>query len=189
MIDDQLALVAQHFEDVWRVRGSECPLLGPPDRLTDLGQHFRVLEFAPGPEHDMWGYATCGMGFGIPSPPLELFIHSRRQSPGLADLLTLVAHYHRTAKHLWYGHTVNFGRPWLPSSRCEYGLLSLPYLDGAALEVLKGPGPVGEVRFSWLVPITKEERDFKSEIGLDELERRFEHARFDYLDPRRASVV
>lgn len=105
--------------------------------------------------------------------------------PRIVELLTVVAHYHRNGHRLGLGHTVNFGEPWLPGSACTRGLISLPYLDGEALEWLDEP----RVRFLWLIPVTDDEVAFKAEHGLDALEERFEAAAFDYLDPLRASVV
>lgn len=67
---------------------------------------------------------------------IELHIKSPVQSTSLVELLTVVAHYHCTATSLGVGHTVNFGRSWLPDSLCSYGLVSLPYLDGSPLEEL-----------------------------------------------------
>ena len=121
------------------------------------------------------------------SEPIELHLFSPVESPAHVELLTAIAHYHRTAARLGVGHTVNFGRPWLPGSRCTHGLISLPYLDGPTLELLSGNDVT--VRFLWLIPITPRELEFKKERGLDALERRFEEAEFRYLDPRRESVV
>jgi hypothetical protein len=104
---------------------------------------------------------------------------------GAAKILTAVAHYHRTGERLGLGHTVNFGQPWVAGSGCTHGLISLPYLDGPALEWLVELG----VRFLWLIPITAAELAFKRKHGLDALEERFERASFDYLDPERPSVV
>jgi hypothetical protein len=118
---------------------------------------------------------------------VELHLVSPLAAPAHVELLTAIAHYHRTGAKLGCGHTVNFGRPWLPGSRCTHGLISLPYLDGPNLEVLELEA--GIVRFLWLIPITKEEVEFKKVRGLEALEARFEQASFDYLDPRRKSVV
>lgn len=120
---------------------------------------------------------------------LELHILARESDATVADrdlveLLTVIAHFHRTGQRLGLGHTVNFGRPWLLSSPCSYGLVSLPYLDGPALEWLDEP----RVRFLWLIPITADERAFKKARGLEALEAQFEAAGFDFLDPARASV-
>lgn len=125
-----------------------------------------------------------------PVDPVGLEIHSfcRPQEAGAANLieiLTATAHYHRTARVLDLGHSVNFGKPWVPGSSCSYGVLSLPFLDGPSLEWLEEP----RVRFLWLIPVTEAEIAFKKASGMDALEERFEEAEFDYLDPFRASVV
>ncbi|MEE3715750.1 suppressor of fused domain protein [Tumidithrix elongata RA019] len=102
-------------------------------------------------------------------------------------MLTVVAHYHRTEASLADGHTVNFGRPWLPDSYCDRGLISLPYLDGSELEntVIEG----ANVRFLWLIPVTLKEVNYKKKEGLEALEEKFEVSHFNYLDPYRQSVV
>ncbi len=105
------------------------------------------------------------------------------------ELLTVIAHYHRTGRELGLAHTVNFGRPWLPGSACEFGVLSRPYLDGQELEFLELSAATTPVRCLWLVPITRDEATFAKQNGLDALEREFERADLDYLDPNRASVV
>ena len=119
---------------------------------------------------------------------LELHLFSPVQTEDNVELLTVIAHYHRTGSMLALGHTVNFGRPWLPGSVCEYGLISLPYLDGPKLEHFYTDDG-SSVRFLWLLPITKAERDYKKSFGLEELERRFDAASVDYLNPNRQSVV
>jgi hypothetical protein len=120
---------------------------------------------------------------------LELFALSRKSEETLVELLTAVAHYHRTGAPLGVGHTVNIGRPWFPDSHCtcDHGLLSLPYPFGPKLEWLETRG--GRVRFLWLLPITKSEVEFKKTEGLEALEQRFEESGLDFLDPVRRSVV
>lgn len=113
--------------------------------------------------------------------PIESELH--------VELLTVVAHYHLTGARLGLGHTVNFGRSWLPGSECSYGMLSLPYLDGPVLEYLRVPGIQQRIRFFWLIPITQREREYKKRNGMEALEEKFEESKFDYLDPARCSVV
>lgn len=103
----------------------------------------------------------------------------------IVEILTAVAHFHRTGSHLGLEHSVNFGKPWYPKSLCTYGLISLPYLDGPELEFMKNP----TVRFLWLIPITQPEVTFKKKFGMEKLEERFEQAQFNYLNPLRPSVV
>jgi hypothetical protein len=155
----------------------------------ELPAAFCVLEFAPSRARGMWTYATCCMSLPTDEQRIELHLFSPVQSERHGELLTVVAHYHRTGAPLGLGHTVNFGRPWLPRSNCEHGLISLPYLDGPRLEEFHLQAGGGRVECLWLVPITRGERQFKIDHGLKALERRFEAAKFNYLDSLRASVV
>jgi hypothetical protein len=111
-------------------------------------------------------------------------VDTDRAADSVIELLTVVAHFHRTGERLGMGHTVNFGRTWLPCATCTHGLLSLPYLDGPRLEWLQKP----RVRFLWLIPLTADEVAFKKANGLNALEEKLEASGFDYLDPQRASV-
>jgi len=63
----------------------------------------------------------------------------------------------------------------------------LPYLDGPALEWLELPEK--KIRFLWLIRIAPAEAEFRKRHGLKELEARMEAMNFDYLDPKRQSVV
>ena len=148
---------------------------------------FRVLEFAPTLVRSSWTYATCGMSSAEAPFLLELHLFSAQRSAELVDLVTAVAHYHQTAHALGLGHTVNFGVPWQPGSACSYGLVSLPYLDGPALEKMTYQSR--EVHCLWLVPITQAERDFKAVHGVEALEDLFEKAGLDYLNSTRTSVT
>lgn len=71
----------------------------------------------------------------------------------------------------------------------SFGLISLPYLDGPSLEILRHPLYARDVRLLWLIPITAEEQELKKGQGLAALEDRLEAANFDYADPLRSSVV
>lgn len=152
-----------------------------------LRQECRVFEYAPSAQTFCWVYATCGMTPGNETGLLELFLLSPVKTKCHVELLTAIAHYHQTGASLSLGHTVNFGRPWLDESRCSFGLISLPYSFGPSLENGRIAGKT--VRVLWLVPITLEERAFKSAFGLDALEALFEKQKFNYLDPARTSVV
>ena len=135
----------------------------------------------------MWTYATCGMSLPGDHHPVELHLFSNIRSDTLVELLFTVAHFHRTGAKLDLWHTVNFGRPWLGTSACSFGLVSLPYLDGPDLENFECMG--GSAKFFWLIPITKEELDLKKRGGVEALETQFEAACFDYSEPMRASVA
>ncbi len=176
--------IEEHYTTVWSrpleiVRWDKGP-------IHELPADFRVLVFRRSPE--MMAYATRCMSQPGDHEALEIHALCRPQEAGLAELaeiLTAVAHYHRNGSALALGHSVNFGKPWVSGSSCTYGLLSLPYLDGPALEWLDEP----RVRFLWLIPVTEAEVAFKKRHGLEALEQRFEDAHFNFIDPFRASVV
>ena len=121
--------------------------------------------------------------------PLELFLFSPVKHTPHAELLTVIAHYHCTGESLGLGHTVNFGRPWMENSTCDHGLISLPYLDGPSVEWCESGQGERDIRCLWLMPITAAERDYVKLYGLDALERRFEDAQVNYVNPVRESVV
>jgi hypothetical protein len=77
----------------------------------------------------------------------------------------------------------------MPGSHLTYGLISRPYCDGPALERLPGANPGRDVSALWLLPITKSERDFKKEFGVERLEALFDQAGLQYANPQRPSVV
>ncbi len=179
--------IAEHYAAVWSNMSEEKRWDRGP--VSELPASFRVLEFPPSASRTCWTYATCCMSQPDDASRLELHLFSPIQSPEHVELLTVIAHFHRTGSWLALGHTVNFGRPWLPGSACEYGLISLPYLDGVVLENFRTAEAGHEVHFLWLIPITRPERDFKKANGLEALEQRFDAAQFDYLNPARPSVI
>ena len=185
MDSNEIAAIKRHYENCWGARSEVADFKEGPS--WQLPQGFGVLVFHPNDRRKMWTYATCGMSQQADAVPLELHLFSPVQTGLHAELLTAVAHYHVTGEYLDVGHTVNFGRGWLPISRCDYGLISLPYLDGPTLEWYDGPSR--RIRFLWLIPITKSEREFKKLKGLEALEARFGETKFNYLDPSRQSVV
>ena len=156
---------------------------GPTHQLPD---GFHVLRFAPSRATQLFAFATCGMA--IADGAVECFLLSPVADESQVELLTAIAWFHASGTRLAVGHTVNFGRAWLPDSGCTHGLLSLPYLHGPPLEWFRF-GEHDAAQVLWLIPITKLERDFKAQHGLEALESRFESAAFDYANPRRSSVV
>jgi hypothetical protein len=183
---DYCGEIVRHYERVWLNRGtSRVWRLGP---VHELPRDFCVLEFAPTRTRDMWTYATRCMSHPTEDDAIELHLFSRVQSELHVELLTVIAHYHRTHT-LGLGDTVNFGRPWMNDSKCTYGLISLPYLDGLALEEFSLPELGRIVRCLWLIPITKSEVEYKITLGLEALEHRFDESHFDFLNPHRGCVI
>jgi Suppressor of fused protein (SUFU) len=182
---DWRAAIERHYEQNWGRAGVQSQFCAGP--VHQLPSDFGVLKFAPNPARGMWTYATRCMSQPQDDDSVELHMFSPVESDEIAELLFAVAHYHRTESALGLGHSVNFGRPWLDGSRCEHGLVSLPYLDGPQLENLSVKFKT--VKFYWLVPITRAEVEFKKANGLEALERKFEDGNLDYLDPNRRSLA
>lgn len=180
---DRDTFLLRHYQSCW---GSHRAVHGF-DRGRAIPQQVRVVEFAPTDRTFCWVYATIGLSLATAPSPIELFLLSPSQSSLHVELLTAIAYYHQTGEQLGLGHTVNFGRPWLPHSQCDHGLISLPYTFGPSLEW--AVNKQGRTRVLWLVPITQGERAFKVNAGQDALEDLFESRGFNYLDPARPSVV
>jgi hypothetical protein len=178
--------IAEHYRQCWGEAG--VPRKWERGPISQLPVNFQILVFAPTHRRAGWTYATSGMATDLTTgPALELYLISPVETNLHVELLTVVAHYHRTGAPLGLGHTVNFGRAWLPGSLCDHGLISLPYLDGPSLEWLDTEK--GSIRFLWLIPITNAEVAYKKAQGLEALEARFEESQFNYLNPTRASVA
>lgn len=156
--------------------------------VRELPPEFHILRFQPKARGDTWIYVTCGMSDASFEAPLELHLFSPSEYEGHVELLTAVAHFHRTGARLGLEHTVDFGRGWFAGSECSCGLVSLPYIDGPELERPQAP-PLAAARCLWLIPITERERAFKRKHGLETLEQEFERTKFNYLDAARPSVV
>lgn len=90
----------EHYTCNW---GPEYNVLTwPKGPYKDLGDHFRVLEFPPTAERNMWAYATIGMSGLHDEFALELHMFSGEQDETLVESLIVVAHYHRFGASL--GH-------------------------------------------------------------------------------------
>lgn len=177
-------LIDRHYFESWSAPKEVVQWERGP--VNDLPSDFRILEMTRAVDMDV--YATRCMSQADDVRRLELHVLCRpedKRRAALVEILTAVAHYHRTGSELGLGHSVNFGKPWVDGSECTYGLISLPYLDGPSLEWMAEP----LVRFLWLIPVTLAEVEFKKEQGMEALEEKFEAAQFNFLDPFRASVV
>ncbi len=177
--------VIDHYKKNW---GNDYRIMQWEGVMKEKFKEFFILEYPPTANREMWTYATCGMSDFEYKKPIELHIFSDSQDNSLSELLTIVSYYHKTEAKLSLNHTVNFGRPWKPNSKCSFGLISLPYLDGPDLEILSVK-EVASVSFYWLIPITKDEVEFKKAKGVENLEEKFDNPQFNYLDPLRESIV
>lgn len=176
--------VSEHYSAVWKAN----PKIylwekGPVEKLSF---EFRVLEYSPVDSRGLWTYATCGMSSLSDDFPVELHICSSKQDTGLIELLTSIAYYHKNEAAIGLNHTVNFGKPWQDNSTCEYGFVSLPYLDGPALEDFQYGNK--QIKCYWLIPVTRSEVEYKNKYGTEALEQKFD-AGLDFIDPKRNSNV
>lgn len=182
MLSPRSLEIQKHYETAF---GSTATAIkfdkGPVHQLPN---DFCVFEVPPGSKSKVWIYATCGMSFGD-SKPIEVFLISPKKAPELVELFYAIAHFHLTGEHLDSGHTVNFGRPWLPGSRCDYGILST--MEGAKVQWANIEKK--KVHFLWLIPITKAEREYKIKFGVDALDKKFVEKDVDCEDPLRQSAI
>jgi len=177
------AEIEAHYARNWVSTGVPCLFNKGP--VADLPPDFAVLKFPPREQRQMWTFATRCLGQDSDREPIELHCFSATDAAPLVEMLYTVAHFHRTVTNLCLGHTVNIGKGWWEGSPLKYGLISLPYLDGPALECMEGHAR----RFLWFIPLLEREVEFKRCMGFEALEQALERQGFDYLDPFRASVV
>lgn len=182
---DLIKKIEEHYLINW----GECAeyIFNDKEPIHNLLPFFKVLKFKPNEKRNSWIYATCGMSGKDKEQGLELFILAPTENNFLINLLVAIAHYYASGNMLGLGHTVNFGCAWYENSKCDHGLISLPYLDGPELEWLETKSM--NIRFLWLIPITEKELRYKKENGLEALENIFEETEFNYIDPFRDSVV
>ncbi len=175
-----------HYEGFWNSKGELISFNKGP--IHELPEYFSIMRIAPTKDRNIWIYSNVGMSWKIlEKAKIELFLLSPYKDDSIIELLTVICHYHHTGPGLNWLHTINFGRPWLSDSLCCYGLLSLPYLYGPKLENFGYQNT--QIRCLWLLPITKQEVEFRKKHGTDELEKLFEDKKLDYLNPHRESIV
>lgn len=159
-----------------------------PGPILATNPHFRALRVAPKSSGGLWTYVSVGGWAATPdlSHGLEFIVTVPAETPRAVELLAMTVYYHHRGQ-LGLGHTYPIGEPWLPDSRCDHILVSLPYPFGPELQ----RGHVGDrhVDFLWLLPITKAEREFKVANGLEALEERFDAAGLRYCEVERTSVA
>jgi hypothetical protein len=163
--------------------------IGQPKTL-ELLSRLRIAKFEPNAKEDEdWTYVSIGAWefSNNENEALEFVILAPFETPRIAELLTMAVNYHRT-QHLGFEHVFPIGEGWLEDSECDHFLVSLPYPLGVEFGICH----VSEnfhVRFAWLLPITKAEKDFMKFHSLEELEKKFEEAEIEYSNPKRKSVI
>src|ERR1700761_1678973 len=185
--DDTCGALAEHVRRNFQGKVIEAFTweAGP---IREQNPHFRALRIEPGEQSGVWTYASVGAWAATKDQGrgLEFIIAAPVQDPRAVELLAMTA-YSPQGRTLGLGHTLPIGQPWLPGSRCDHLLVSLPYPWGPDLQTCH----VGDrhVDFLWLLPITQEERDFRAAHGLEALESLFDERELRYWDPHRPSAT
>ncbi|HOX45377.1 MAG TPA: suppressor of fused domain protein [Myxococcota bacterium] len=177
------------IEHYARWLGTPGALESPKERRRrEMPGDYRVLVARP----RGWGgkhfYLTCGMSRPDDERKLELFLIANTYDQSLVDLLSAVAAFHIHGERLGLEHTVDFGEPWLPGSKCTCGYISWPYLLGGS-PFAKMKSEHGTTYVLCLIPITPEERRVKIESGAEALELLFDEGKVDLADPLRDSLA
>ncbi|MDO9455981.1 suppressor of fused domain protein [Nocardioides sp.] len=159
--------------------------MGP---ISETNPHFRVLRVPPQARGDAWTYITVGGWAATEGQQrgTEFILCTATDDMRAVELLAMTVFYNEGGK-LGTGHVLPISEPWLPRSRCDRLLVSLPYPYGPDLQTCH----VGDlhVDFLWLIPITEAERDYRNSAGLEALETRFDEVQLAYWDATRASAV
>lgn len=116
--------IEAHYAENWRApRESLRWGTGPIDELP---ADFRVLVVSR--SADTVAFATRCMSVaadaGPPGDSRAVQTQQKHHGTNLPEILTAVAHYHRTGSRLGLGHSVNFGMPWMVGSACTHGVMS-----------------------------------------------------------------
>lgn len=153
--------------------------------------YLSVLEAKALDKGEYWHYMSSCAGRieGDGNYKLEFCLQVAEQNSMHVELISMVAYMHRDkSHHLNVGHTVKIGRPFVPGSRLDRLLISLPYPYGSDFEYAHLSNG-SHARILWLLPISESEDNFCHSAGLDALEEKFEEQHVDYLDAFRPSVV
>jgi len=175
-------LALEHYGRYWKVTPRLRTLDAGPTR--DLPPWFAVAEFHTG---DIWRYATVGMSAGAHGG-VETYLISPDQNDRAVEILFSLTRFHLTGKSVGLAHTVNFGMPLWGGSQLDHGYLSYPYLENEGFLYIDRGG-ARSTGILWLIPITREEREFKRQRGANALESLFEEHQLDCADPFRRSVL
>lgn len=152
--------------------------------------NFTVTRVSPNSDSEPWIYITNGCLHmdSIENGRQEFFLMSPIESPRHIETLTMLASYYISSeKLLGIGDSVDIGRAWIEDSNFNHLLISLPYPYGPDLEVCNLKN--FKVRYRWLLPISASENDYLRNTGLEALEKKFEDAEIDFLNPTRPSVI
>ncbi len=153
---------------------------------------FAVVRVAPpiGAPGGAWIHLTAGAsaapmedGYG-----LEFVLLTHAPEKLAAKLLAMVANLHADERYpLSLGQTLEVGHGWLPGASADHLLVTLPTFFDPELEWLSDR--THNIRFIWLVPVTRAEAGFARKHGPLPLQEKLGAARVDVAALVRPSVV
>jgi len=153
---------------------------------------FAVVRVAPaaGAADAPWIHLPAGAslapledGYGI-----ELVLLTRAPERIAVKLLAMVANLHADERYpLSLGQTLEVGHGWLPGASADHLLVALPTIFDPELEWLSDRER--NIRFIWLVPITRREAEFARKNGPVPLQEKLGAARADLTALVRESVI
>jgi hypothetical protein len=151
-----------------------------------------VVRVAPaaGAPAPTWIHLTAGAsvapmedGYG-----LEFVLLTHAPEKLAAKLLAMVANLHADERYpMSLGQTLEVGHGWLPGASADHLLVALPTFFDPELEWLSDRDR--NIRFIWLVPITRAEAEFARKHGPVPLQEKLGAARSDVAALVRPSVV
>ena len=181
--------IQNHLTSFWpnSAMSEETWLQGP---IQENVPGFRVLKLkSQAPDRPII-YTTIGCFISEPREHIrhEFFLISSKEHLQHVETLTMLANFHADRRfNVDVGSIISIGSPWMPDSKCDHLLISIPYPPGPKLEWLKLPDVC--IRFLWALPITSREAGFAELNGYQALEGKFDAANLNYLDVMRLSVV
>lgn len=182
-VQDRLAALDAHVEGFWSTHRCEA-LTWDKGPIEERVPGFHVLRVEPAQALDVWVYVSVGASTSGETSGLEYFVMAPAKDDSLVEILAMISHFQSYAAHgLAIGSIVDIGRPWIPGSRCDHLVVSLPYPFGPGLEVAES------ARFVWLVPISASEAAFMRESGFETFEDRLESSGVNVIDPKRPAIV
>jgi hypothetical protein len=186
--NERLSALERHVRKFWDGHIVEsAPWEHGP--ILERVPQFSAYRVFPKRAGEAWVYVTVGSSVdGSVVGGVEFFIMSPVAANIHSETLAMVSHYHSFEAHrLGIGSVINIGRPWMPDSRMENLLVSLPYPYGPELEWASPEA--GSAQFLWLLPIHQSEADFIKRETLDEFESMLDSEGVNVLDPDRSPVI
>jgi hypothetical protein len=186
---DLVEAVRAHLARVFPARALETLRWDEGGVVANLPE-LAILRVAPAADGGAWLHVSAGAseppmddGFGI-----EFLLLAPSPDKLATKLVAMVANLHADERYpLSLGQVIEIGQPWLPGASADHLLVALPTIFDPELEWLSDRER--NVRFIWLVPITRREADFARQHGPVALQEKLGAAQLDVSALVRGSAV